>query len=160
MLKVAKLSLAWLKYFKDENVKTLLNNCKKLSALDLRGCPITNISVDSIIEHSKLTLEELSLSYTNVNYAKLIELKLMSKLKTLNCLHIELFEIDKLKLEIPQLWINQQIKVASMGDGGSFEPEEGFWEIQAKQIEFRENHGGQSAVKKRVSGKDLHKVLV
>ena len=47
-----------------------------------------------------------------------------------------------------------------MGDGGSFEPEDGFWEIQEKQIEFRENHGGQSAVKKRVSGKDLHQVLV
>ena len=90
--------------------------------------------MDSIIEHSKLTLEELSLSYTNVNYAKLIDLKLMSKLKTLNCLHIELLEIDKLKLKMPQLWINQQIKVASMGDGCSFEPEEGFWEIQAKQI--------------------------
>ena len=90
--------------------------------------------MDSIIEHSKLTLEELSLSYTNVNYAKLTELKRMSKLKTLNCLHIELLEIDKLKLKMPQLWINQQIKVASMGDGGSFETEEGFWEIQAKQI--------------------------
>ena len=100
------------------------------------------------------------MSYRNVNYAKLIELKLMSKLKTLNCLHIELLEIDKLKLEIPQLRINQQIKVAPMGDGGSFEPEEGFWEIQEKQIEFRENHGGQSVVKKRVSGKDLHQVLV
>ena len=153
-----------MKYFKDENVKTLLNNCKKLSALDLRGCPITNLSVDSIIEHSKLTLEELSLSYTNVNYAKLIELKLMSKLKTLNCLHIELVEIDKLKLEIPQVWINQQIIFTSYSFwGGSFEPEEGFWEIQAKQIEFRENHGSQSAVKKKVSatsGKDLHQVLV
>ena len=150
-----------MKYFKDENVKTLLNNCKKLSALDLRGCPITNLSVDSIIEHSKLTLEELSLSYTNVNYEKLIELKLMSKLKTLNCLHIELVEIDKLKLEIPQVWINQQIIFTSYSFwGGSFEPEEGFWEIQAKQIEFRENHGGQSAVKKIVSGKGLHQVLV
>ena len=116
--------------------------------------------MDSIIEHSKLTLEELSLSYTNVNYAKLIDLKLMSKLKTLNCLHIELLEIDKLKLKMPQLWINQQIKVASMGDGGSFEPEGGFWEIQEKQIEFREKHGDQNAVKKRVSGKDLHQVLV
>lgn len=150
-----------MKYFKDENVKTLLNNCKKLSALDLRGCPITNLSVDSIIEYSKLTLEELSLSYTNVNFAKLIELKLMSKLKSLNCLHIEVFEIEKLKHEIPQLWINQQIKVASMGNGSSFEPEEGLWEIQAKQIEFRENNVGQSAVRKKVSGKEeLNQVLV
>ena len=146
-----KLSLAWSKYLTDEEVEILLSNYKNLSALDLRGCPITNISVDSIIKHLKLNLQELSLSYTNVKCQKLLELKSMSHLKVFNCLHLKSEEIDLLKQEIPQLTINSSIKVAAML---SFEPEDGFWDIEAKQIKiggYSSGHCSNSAAVKAVS---------
>ena len=125
------MSLAWLKYLRDEQVESIVKRSNKLRALDLRGSPITNISVDTIMSNLDPSLEELSLSYTNVTFHKLLELKSMPKLRSLNCLHLRSEEIESLKNELPQIYVNQVTKIAAML---SFLPQEGFWDIKSKQV--------------------------
>ena len=95
--KITNLSLAWLEAITDEHVKALISRCTNLKALDLRGTPITNNSVSKIIEYLMNSLEELSISYTNINFDKLLELNSMLKLRSLNCLHLENAEVENLE---------------------------------------------------------------
>ena len=125
------MSLAWLQCLNDDQVKSILKRCNKLRELDLRGSQITNVSVDTIMSYLNPTLEELSLSYTNSTVNKLIELRCMSKLKSLNCLHLGSDEVKCLKQNLPQICVNQNIKIASML---SFKPQDGIWDIKVKQL--------------------------
>ena len=125
------MSLSWLEHLNDDNVKSILKRCSELKALDLRGSAITNVSVDTIMSHLNSTLEELSLSYTNVTVNKLMELICMSKLKSLNCLHLGSDEIKHLKQNLSQICVNQNIKIASML---SFKPQDSIWNIKVKQL--------------------------
>jgi len=86
-----------------------------------------------IISHLKSNLEELSLSYTKVTVKQLIELRCMSKLKYLNCLHLKSDEIKSLKRNLPQVSVNEGIKIASML---SFRPQERIWDIEVKQLQY------------------------
>ena len=89
--KIKKLNLSWIgkksARMKDEQIKTLVERCKEITSLNLQGSEITNKSITSIVENLQFSLEELGISYCsrNISYNKLLELKLMSKLKVLNC---------------------------------------------------------------------------
>merc|ERR1712238_308894 len=109
---IAKLCLQSEENLSDENVKSLVGRCKKLTALDLGETKITDESLNSIIENLKPTLEELDISYTKiarefrktehklwggtihvetpVHYiTKLFELNSMTQLRNLICRPIE-----------------------------------------------------------------------
>ena len=81
----------------DEQVKTLVTRCKKLSVLDLSHkyhnysdtIRITDNSLTHIIEQLKPTLEELNVEgCENLSYNKLVQLRSMPHLKKLNCCRI------------------------------------------------------------------------
>ena len=124
--KITSLSLAWLEDVKDENVNVLISRCTNLKALDLRGTPITNDSVNIIIEYLTNSLEELSISYTKINFHKLLDLDAMLKLRNLNCLHLENVEVENLEKKLPHLNINRKMKIATSIQ--LLEPENGIWD--------------------------------
>ena len=97
MKKFEKLTLAGLRYSRDELFESIIKRRKKLSVLDFRGSPITNISSDIIILHFNPSLEEIILSYTNVTFNKIFELFSMSKLRSLDCFYLRYEEIKSLK---------------------------------------------------------------
>ena len=66
---------------------------------------IDNDSIDSIIQHLKPTLWKLNVDGTLVDYAKLSELKVMPKLKILNCQHLKYREILNLRKQLPHVQI-------------------------------------------------------
>ena len=66
---------------------------------------IGNDSITSIIEHLKPTLCKLNVDETFVDGAKLSELKVMPRLKTLNCQHIKNGEILILRKQLPHVQI-------------------------------------------------------
>ena len=91
--KIEKLSLPCAA-ITDEQVKTLVSRCKKLSVLDLSYTyrsdnfqrRITDNSLTHIIEHLKPTLKELNVEgCENLSYSKLVQLRSMPHLKKLNC---------------------------------------------------------------------------
>ena len=131
-MKIEKLSIVGMKKFNNENVKTLVSRCTKISAFNLGLTEVTADSLNSIIDHLGPTLEELSL---NISDEKLIELKvLMPRLKKLlnqnnsytssNCYH--------LRKGLPSTTVNEKdIFVAS-----NISPENGIWEIET-EVTFR-----------------------
>ena len=142
--KVKRLSIRNPRYFlfdksinMDELITSLINRCNKLTSLNLRGNFITNNSLTSIIQTLEPTLEELDVSHTSINFEKLVELRCMKKLRTLNCWHLESHVIDVLKTELPRLCINEDDFEVAESDK-IYEPEDGFWEIEAKQLQL--NH--------------------
>jgi hypothetical protein len=66
---------------------------------------IGNDSITSIIEHLKPTLCELNVDETFVDGAKLSELKVMPRLKTLKCRHLKNEEILSLRKQLPHVQI-------------------------------------------------------
>ena len=66
---------------------------------------IGNNSITSIIEHLKPTLCKLNVDGTLVNCAKLSELKVMSRLRILNCQHLRYREIRSLQKQLPHVQI-------------------------------------------------------
>ena len=111
----------------DEHVKKLVKRCNNITHLDLSDTSITNDSVCSIIEKLKASLEKLDVSYTNVDFATLLQLRSMPALKTLICFdpyygdedsldeddpdddHTE--DIENLKQQFPHIRINEQKKI-------------------------------------------------
>ena len=114
---------------------------------------MSNNLVDMIISHLKSNLEELSLSYTKVTVKQLIELRCMSKLKYLNCLHLKSDEIKSLKRNLPQVSVNEGIKIASML---SFQPQERIWDIEVKQLQY----GPSIVLQPKIPGMGLFKYYV
>ena len=66
---------------------------------------IGNDSITSIIEHLKPTLCKLNVDGTFVDGAKLSELKVMPRLKILNCQHLRYREILSLRKQLPHVQI-------------------------------------------------------
>ena len=92
----------------DEHIKTLVENCNQLQELRLQYCfPITDRAITSIIENLKNTLEtlELSLKCEKITYSKLLELRVMKKLKILKIIRNK--EIRRLRTELRNLKINE-----------------------------------------------------
>ena len=125
-----------------KHISTLVNRCSKLTSLDLSQCDrIGNPSLTNIMESLKLSLEELDISGTNIDSAKILELQSMSRLKLLICSDFE--DIFALQGLLPNLTIELcgRINIASsMLPKSSVQQdlqlEEGFWEIDAKQLQL------------------------
>ena len=66
---------------------------------------IGNDSITSIIEHLKPTLCKLNVDGTRVDGAKLSELKVMPRLKILNCQHLKYREVRSLQKQLPHVHI-------------------------------------------------------
>ena len=130
------------------HVTVLVKRCNKLTSLDLSDCDrIANISLDNIVESLKLSLEELYISGTNIDAFKILELQSMSRLKLLICIDLELEDISVLHGIIPNL---KHECVGFINIATSTLPkyyytdiltsleklEEGFWEIDAKQLQL------------------------
>ena len=128
--KIEKLNISWWK-FSDENVKTLVTRCTKISALDLQATNVTNNSLKYIIDKLGPTLEELHL--TTHNYDNLMELKVMPRFKVLNtCFGLTYDEHMSLyfPMEIQSMTINEKI----VNVAANILPENGIWEIKIKGI--------------------------
>ena len=125
-----------------KHISALVNRCSKLTSLDLSQCyMIGNPSLTNIIESLKLSLEELDISGTIIGSAKILELQSMSRLKLLLCSDFE--DIFALQGLLPNLTIELcgRINIASSMLPKSsvqqdFQLEEGFWEIDAKQLQL------------------------
>jgi hypothetical protein len=80
--KIVKLGLCNQDKLMDKHITALVNRCNKLTSLDLENCcSISNISMTNIIESLTPCLEELVIRRTAIDYAKVVELQAMPKLK-------------------------------------------------------------------------------
>ena len=136
---ILKLSLARQGNLRDEHVKKLVKRCNNITHLDLSETSIANDSVHSIIELLKTTLEKLNVNITNVDFATLLQLKSMPKLKTLICFdHHE--DTENLKQQLPHISINKAITFyiakpfnEAMNRMTGFDETDWIWEIRAKK---------------------------
>ena len=91
----------------DKHIKILVERCNQLQELRLQyRFPITDRAITSVIDELKNTLETLDL-YTceKISYSKLLELRVMKKLKKLNIRRSK--EIGRLRAELRNLKINE-----------------------------------------------------
>ena len=98
----------------DEYIKILVSRCTKIKELRFGYLDITNDSVTHIIDHLKPTLEKLDLTNIDIDYQKMFELKLMPKLKSLDCLYMsDISVISELRNELPNVSVNGYPPLAS-----------------------------------------------
>ena len=92
----------------DEHIKILVSRCTKIKELRF-SCPfsITNDSLTHIIDHLKPTLEKLELTAVGgIDYKKKFVLKLMPKLKSLNCMCYRWEVVHELREQLPDVSVN------------------------------------------------------
>ena len=92
----------------DKHIKTLVENCNQLQELSLHYRPfsITDCGITSVIKELKNTLETLELwGCEKITYSKLLELRVMKKLKILKIIRNK--EIRRLRTELQNLKINE-----------------------------------------------------
>ena len=92
----------------DEHIKILVENCNQLQEIHLHyRFSITDSAITSVIENLKNTLEtlELSRSCEKISYSKLLELRVMKKLKILKIKRNK--ETRRLRTELGNLKINE-----------------------------------------------------
>ena len=109
--KVRQLKLNMQPNLKDEHVKTLVSRCKRLSALDLSHCNITDVSIDHIMNYLSPTLEKLNVNGCHkINDTKIMKLKSMPKLKVIHFAkeYKEIVDMQMLKTELSHLSINEE----------------------------------------------------
>jgi len=108
---ILKLSFGHRNCVRDHHVNTLVHRCNKITELDLSCTPITNVSIESIIEHLN-SLEKLNIDYTNIDFSTLLRLKSIKTLKVLRCCGWDSEEDDEkiknLKLQLPHVSINEE----------------------------------------------------
>ena len=110
----------------------MVSRCTNLKELDLSFTGVTNLSITYIITHLRDTLEKLDVSQTRIDDVKLLELRSMPRLQVLNC---RFMECDSLKIELPYLNVNEEsLKIALPWK--FYQSRNGFWEIQAKQLQL------------------------
>ena len=80
---ILKVNLGYQENLQDEQLKKLVKRCNKITHLGLNDTKITNNSVHNIIEQLKASLEKLDVSYSNLDFATLLQLKSMPALKAL-----------------------------------------------------------------------------
>ena len=120
----------------DKHVRTLVSRCNKITELDLSHTSITNDSLDSIIKHLNF-LEKLDVSYTNIDFSMLGQLK---EIPTLKILRFETWnnddteKIKNLKLQLPHVSINEEyLHIARPTNYFVPDCEDWLWEIKTKQ---------------------------
>ena len=92
--------------FCDEHIKILVSRCTKLKELRLSCMSIKNASLTYIIDHLTPKLEKLELDNVGIDYKRKFELKLMPKLKSLNCLCYRWEIVHELREELPDISVN------------------------------------------------------
>lgn len=133
--KIEKLSIVFMN-FRDENVKTLVSRCTKISSINLAITKITEDSLKSIIDHLGQTLEELHLTtYFNDKFSVLkVMLKELPKLKILNTeykLNIyDPFSFDDFGKELNSISVNKKEVIVA----ANISPGNGIWEIKTEGI--------------------------
>ena len=130
--KIEKLSLQWLKIVKDEHVVAIVNRCKNLKTLDLAFNTITNLSLNSIIENLRPTLEEIDVNFAKVTFEKLLELGSMEKIRILNFRKLNNYHYLRQRLNVRINHNSNKLQVAN--SNSSAKPKEMFWKIEAKQL--------------------------
>ena len=113
--KIQQLKLNIQPNLNDEHVKTLVSRCKRITALDLSHCNITDISIDHIINYLSPTLEKLNANGCHkISDTKIMKLKSMPKLKVLHFAQESLVvDMQMLKTELSHLSINEEkLKIA------------------------------------------------
>jgi hypothetical protein len=116
-------------FITDHGVKSLLRRCNKIKELSLLSHWITDVSLENIRQHLKLTLEELNLgpnkdvtfkvagiSYRlkrpGLSFTGFLELKSMPRLRILNLYYeIDDEEIQNLRQKLPHLMIKGVLKI-------------------------------------------------
>ena len=98
---------------RDEDVKKMVKRCNNITHLNLSDTPITNDSVNSVIEQLKTSLEKLDVCGTDIDFATLLQLKSMPVLKNLFCFdpyNDDTYgeDIKNLKQQLPQIRINEE----------------------------------------------------
>ena len=125
---------------KDEHVKTLVSRCKRITALDLSHCKITDVSIDHIMNYLSPTLEKLNVNGCHkISDTKIMKLKSMPKLKVLltqSYRKQSLQETENLRKLMPHLdinnhfLINEGIHLGIAHPGVErFKPKGGLWDI-------------------------------
>ena len=92
--------------FTDEHIKILVSRCTKIKELRFAFLIISNDSVTHIIDHLKPTLEKLDLANIDIDYQKMVELKLMPNLKSLDCLCYRSEILHQLREQLPDVSVN------------------------------------------------------
>jgi hypothetical protein len=118
----------------------LVKRCKKITHLNLRStsmmdCKITNVSLQSIIQHLNTSLEELYVKGTKIDFDALLQLKSVATLKLLVC-DLDDENMTNLKLQLPQIRITDKIFLqiaASQKIVYGIVYNDLIWEIRAKQ---------------------------
>ena len=91
---------------KDKHIVALVSRCNKITSLNLAfRAMLSDVSLTSIMENLKFTLEELDISRMNITYPKLLEMGSMPKLKALNY-YMQQEEYNEIKKTLPQLTRN------------------------------------------------------
>ena len=134
---ILKLSFADQGSVRDHHVNTLVHRCNKITELDLSCTPITNVSVESIIEHLNY-LEKLNIDYTNIDVSTLLRLKSIKTLKVLRCfgwnlrnLEEDYERIKNLKLQLPHVTINEEFFTIACSTKKDSLDIEWFWDVRA-----------------------------
>ena len=138
---IRKLNLSFMIKVESQHVQILVERCKKLKELNLRRTNICALSIDYIVENSS-EMKKLDLSQNDsIRFEDLFKLNQLPTLRTL-VIEVEKYSqknVLKLKKMIPQVTeilekpnhcYTLNIAYASKNYG----PEDGFWEIQAKQF--------------------------
>ena len=106
--KIEKLSIGGtfggiMEFNQDENFKTLVSRCTKISALNIPSTTVSNDLLNSIIDYLGPTLEELHLAPYDDD--KLSVLKVMPRLKILNTHSFSSYNYGK---ELPSVNVNEK----------------------------------------------------
>ena len=139
---IRKLNLSFMIKVESQHVQILVERCKKLKELNLRRTHICALSIDYILENSS-ELKKLDLSQNDsILFEDLLKLNQLPTLRTLVIENGKYSEKNVLKLKkmIPQVTeILQEppslcytLNIAKSNK--NYDPEDGFWEIQAKQF--------------------------
>ena len=100
--KVEKLNLGYQRFVNDEHVMKLIPRCNRLTELNLNGTSISPSSLTCIIENLKHSLVTLRLCNTELTFDELLELRVMPKLRVLNCSHLLLLPMENFKKDFPR----------------------------------------------------------
>ena len=147
---IKKVSFSGVHSLTDEHVKILVKRCKKITAIEIGGCPnITEDSLTSIVEHSK-QMVELDVSGRNLGLLSVqrifLKVKLLPNLKVLNCQHEKRSskETENLRKLMPHLEINLDQFGGDLGiasPGYPWRPwrhsaSNGIWDVVVKTIKL------------------------
>ena len=134
--KIEKLSLQHLKSIRDRHIKKLVTRCKKLRILYLRGTLISNESITTIVKELKPTLEELDVSCTHIQIAKLLDLGAMPNFRVLYCYN-NVQPISMVESSLANVKINDILGKLRVADPEqTFKPKDGIWDVETKRIEL------------------------